>query len=192
MAMTASTMLPLGTTAPAFALPCTVTGATVSNKDYAGKPLLVMFLCNHCPFVKHLNSHLAKMCAEFQEDGLGIVAISSNDINAYPDDAPDKMKEEAQNIGYTFPYLFDETQEVAKSYHAACTPDFFLFDRDHKLVYRGRYDETRPDSGAPNGKELCAALEAVLANDPPLSEQKPSMGCNIKWIPGNEPEYYHS
>ena len=191
MVKTASTMLPLGTRAPEFSLPSS-DGKKVSLKDFSGrKGLLVMFICNHCPFVKHLRSALAKFGSEYQEKGLGIVAISSNDAKAYPDDSPERMREEAKSAGYTFPYLYDESQEVAKAYTAACTPDFFLFDADRKLVYRGQFDDSRPGSDIPiTGKDLRAACDAVLAARPAPERQKPSIGCNIKWKPGNEPPYY--
>ena len=189
MALTPSTMLALGTPAPDFALPDTE-GNTVSREQYAGRPLLVMFICNHCPYVKHVAPELARLGSDYGE-GVGIVAIQSNDIVAYPDDGPDKMKEEVALRGYTFPYVLDENQSVAKAYAAACTPDFFLFDADHKLVYRGQLDETRPHrissgnydarNGQANGEDLRAALDAVLAGKPIPGEQVPSMGCNIKW-----------
>lgn len=192
MVKTASTMLPLGTKAPDFSLPDAVSGKTVSLADFAGKKgLLVIFMCNHCPFVKHLRSALAEFAKEYQEKGLGIVGISSNDVEHYPADSPEKMKQEAEEAGYTFPYLYDETQEVAKAYKAACTPDFFLFDGDFSLVYRGQFDDSRPESGIPvTGKDLRAACDAVLAGRPVPEEQKPSIGCNIKWKPGNEPDYF--
>ncbi len=191
MALTPSTMLPLGTSAPDFSLSSATDNKTVSRADFAGRPLLVMFICNHCPFVKHLNQHLAKTCQEYQEKGIGIVGISSNDITTHPDDSPEKMVEEAKTVGYTFPYLFDESQDVAKAYRAACTPDFFLFDKDHKLVYRGQYDDSRPENGIPvTGTDLRAALDAVLANQAVPAEQKPSIGCNIKWKAGSEPDYF--
>ena len=191
MVKTASTMLPLGTKAPEFSLP-NVDGKTVSLSDFSGKKgLLVMFICNHCPFVKHLRTDLAKFGREYQEKGLGIVAISSNDAEAYPDDSPERMREEAKSAGYTFPYLFDQSQEVAKAYTAACTPDFFLFDADHKLAYRGQFDDSRPGSGIPvTGNDLRAACDAVLAGKPVPEQQKPSIGCNIKWKPGSEPSYF--
>ncbi len=192
MVKTASTMLPLGTAAPDFSLLNTSTGDTVSLSDFAGKPgLLVIFLCNHCPFVVHLREDLAKFSKEYQAKGLAIVGISSNDVENYPQDGPDKMKEEAQSAGYTFPYLFDETQQVAKDYSAACTPDFFLFDADQKLVYRGQFDDSRPQSGIPiTGADLKAACDAVLAGQPVTEDQKPSIGCNIKWKAGNGPAYF--
>ncbi|GIX49885.1 thioredoxin family protein [Limisphaera sp. 4302-co] len=192
MALTPSTMmLPLGTVAPDFRLPDTE-GRMVSLSDFAGAPAyLVMFICNHCPYVKHIRSSLAALCREYQAKGVAIVGINSNDVERYPDDSPERMKEEVRSAGYTFPYLFDATQEVAKAYRAACTPDFFLFDRDRKLVYRGQYDDSRPGNGIPvTGRDLRAALDAVLAGRPVPADQKPSVGCNIKWKPGNEPDYF--
>jgi peroxiredoxin len=191
MAVT-STMLALGTEAPPFSLPDTVTGRTVSIDDYADKKaLLVMFICNHCPYVKHVRNELARLGADYQNSDLGMVAISSNDIESYPDDSPEMMKREASTYGYTFPYLYDEDQAVAAAYTAMCTPDFFLFDSDRRLVYRGRLDESRPDSGIPvSGRDLRTAIEAAL-NDLPVSEdQYPSMGCSIKWKTGNQPAYF--
>jgi len=185
-----STMLPLGTVAPDFQLPDT-NGKQVSLADFKNRPRLVMFICNHCPYVKHIRAGLAQLGHDYQAKGVAIVAISSNDTAAYPQDGPDKMKLEAQEAGYTFPYLLDATQAVAKAYHAACTPDFFLFDGDRQLVYRGQFDDSRPGNGQPvTGKDLRAALEAVLAGRPVPANQKPSIGCNIKWKPGNEPEYF--
>ncbi len=191
MARTPSTMLPLGTQAPAFSLP-NIDGQIVGLDELANAPgLLVMFICNHCPFVIHLAEALADFGREYQAKGLGIVAISSNDVDGYPDDSPHKMVEEAERRGYVFPYLYDETQEVAKAYHAACTPDFFLFDKDRRLAYRGQFDASRPDSGnQPTGVDLRDACDAVLAGRPPSSDQKPSLGCNIKWRSGNEPDYF--
>lgn len=189
MAVTPSTMLPLGTPAPAFALP-DITGDTVSSETYKGFPLLVMFICNHCPFVKHVATELAQIGRDYR-DKLAIIAINSNDVASHPDDAPDKMKIEAAKRGYAFPYLYDETQEVAKAYHAACTPDFFLFDREHKLVYRGQLDDSRPKSDIPvTGADLRAAIDAVLAGKPISDKQRPSAGCNIKWKAGNAPAYF--
>ncbi|MBI4558087.1 MAG: thioredoxin family protein [Candidatus Hydrogenedentes bacterium] len=190
MALTPSTMLPLGTVAPDFKLRDTA-GKTVSRADYAtSKALLVMFICNHCPYVKHVREGLVKLGKDYASKGVGMVAINSNDVKNYPDDSPARMAEEAQKYGYPFPYLFDESQAVATAYHAACTPDFFLFDAEHKLVYRGQLDDSRPGNGVPvSGQDLRAALDAVLAGKPAPKEQKPSMGCNIKWKPGNEPAY---
>jgi len=187
---TASTMLPLGTTAPEFSLTAT-DGSTVSRSDFTGKPLLVIFMCNHCPFVIHLREALAAFADEYMAKGLAVVGISSNDAEAYPQDGPDKMKEEAASAGYHFPYLFDATQEVAKEYSAACTPDFFLFDADHKLAYRGQFDASRPGNGKEiTGSDLRAACDAVLAGNDPSDNQMPSIGCNIKWKPGQEPAYF--
>ncbi len=190
MAVT-STMLPLGTPAPDFKLRDTVSGQTVSVGDYEGrKALLVMFLCNHCPYVQHVRHALAELGTDYAGADIGIVAISSNDAQAYPSDGPEAMAEEAAQIGYPFPYLFDETQEVAKAYTAACTPDFFLFDEDRKLVYRGQLDSSRPGSLTKvTGEDLRAAIDAVLAGEPVPADQRPSMGCSIKWKPGNAPAY---
>jgi len=188
-----STMLELGTPAPAFSLPDHgvdgENGArTVSLDDLpADRPLLVMFICNHCPFVVHVEDQLAALGRDYG-DRVAIVAINSNNIDTHPADAPPKMTEFAKRNGFTFPYLFDESQEVARAYHAACTPDFFLFDTDRALAYRGQLDDSRPDSGVPvTGTDLRAALDAVLAGKPAPEPQRPSMGCNIKWKPGNEP-----
>jgi peroxiredoxin len=191
MALTASTMAPIGSEAPDFTLPDTE-GNVVSKSDFADrKGLLVMFICNHCPFVKHVAGELANIGREYQEKGVGVVAICSNNIETHPDDSPEKMKEEKARRGYTFPYLFDESQEVAKAYTAACTPDFFVYDSDMKLAYRGQLDESRPGKDTPvTGKDLRAALDAVLAGEPAPEPQRPSAGCNIKWKPGNEPPYY--
>jgi peroxiredoxin len=182
-------MLALGTVAPAFSLPDSVSGKTVSKSDFAGAPaLLVMFLCNHCPYVRHIRAEVARVARDYQPRGVAIVGISSNDAEKYPADAPDKMAVEAKEAGYLFPYLFDASQSVAKAYQAACTPDFFLFGKDGKLVYRGQFDGSRPNSGVPvTGADLRAALDAVLAGNPQAERQLPSMGCNIKWKPGNAP-----
>ncbi len=190
MALTPSTMLPLGTRAPEFSLP-DPEGKTVSLSDFAGsKGLLVMFICNHCPYVKHVRDELARLGRDYQGRGVGIVAISSNDVTNYPDDSPEKMKQEKEQAGYTFPYLYDETQEVAKAYHAACTPDFYVFDASLRLVYRGQLDDSRPGNDeAVTGKDVRNALECVLTGATMSLKQKPSMGCNIKWKPGNEPDY---
>jgi peroxiredoxin len=191
MARTASTMLPLGTSAPDFSLVDAVSGRTVSRAEFQGQPLLVAFICNHCPYVKHIRSGWAQLARDFQDKGVAVVAIQSNDAEQYPDDNPEAMKAEALDAGYSFPYLFDATQEVAQAYRAACTPDFFLFDSEHKLVYRGQMDGARKFNDVPvNGADLRAALDAVLSGRPVAAEQKPSLGCNIKWKPGNEPEYF--
>jgi peroxiredoxin len=185
-------MLPLGTKAPAFSLPDT-DGRTVSSDSFAGAPaLLVLFICNHCPFVKHIRHELARLGSDYAGRGAAIVAINSNDASKYPDDSPANMAREKREVGYGFPYLFDAKQEVAKAYRAACTPDIYLFDRDRRLVYRGQLDDSRPGNGRPvTGKDLRAALDLVLAGKAVPSEgQTPSVGCNIKWKPGNEPEYF--
>lgn len=184
-------MPPLGMPAPDFRLPDT-NGRIVSLSDFKDCPaLLVIFMCNHCPYVQHIRSGLAQLARDYIPRGVGIVGINSNDVERYPDDSPAKMAEEVKKAGYIFPYLFDETQEVAKAYRAACTPDFFLFDRDRRLVYRGQFDDSRPGNGIPvTGKDLRSALDAVLAGKPVPTNQKPSMGCNIKWKPGNEPDYF--
>jgi peroxiredoxin len=191
MVLTPSTMLPLGTKAPPFAL-VNIDGRTVSLDDFKNAPaLLVIFMCNHCPFVKHLADALAAFANEYIAKGVAIVGINSNDVSTHPADSPEQMVAEAETRGYQFPYLYDETQEVAKAYHAACTPDFFLFDRDQRLVYRGQFDSSRPDSGIPiTGDDLRAAIDAVLAGKKPAQDQKPSIGCNIKWKRGNEPDYF--
>lgn len=191
MARVPSTMLALGTRAPSFSLP-TPDGEVVSLESFRESPaLLVMFLCPHCPFVKHVRTGVSKFSREFQARGLGVVAINSNDIEQFPDDSPEKMAEEAKEVGYTFPYLFDESQEIAKQYEAACTPDFFLFDDKRRLVYRGQFDTSRPGNGIPvTGADLRAATEALLAGRPIPAEQTPSIGCNIKWKAGNEPDYF--
>ncbi len=192
MALTPSTMLPLGTVAPDFRLPDT-NGKLVSLSDCKGAPaMLVMFICNHCPYVIHVRTELATLAREYQGKGVAVIAISSNNPENYPADSPEKMKEEVAKNGYTFPYLFDGSQGVAKSYRAACTPDFFVFDKDLKLAYRGQLDDSRPRVANPvpvTGKDLRAALDAVLSDKPVSWDQKPSMGCNIKWKPGNEPRY---
>lgn len=191
MVRTASTMLPLGTSAPDFSLPDTA-GRTVSLADFKDSPaLLVIFMCNHCPYVQHVADGLAKLAKDYQNRGVAVVGINSNDTATHPEDSPAKMADEVRQRGYTFPYLFDETQQVAKAYRAACTPDFFLFDSQRKLVYRGQMDDSRPQSGVPvTGQDLRRALDAVLAGAPVPEPQKPSLGCNIKWKPGNEPEYF--
>lgn len=182
MAETPSTMVPLGTPAPDFRLPDTE-GKTVGRDDFKDAPaLLVTFICNHCPFVKHIRAGLAQFARDYQARGLAVVAINSNDVANYPEDSPAKMAKEKQAAGYVFPYLYDETQQVAKAYRAACTPDFFLYDRARRLVYRGQFDSSRPSNGRPvTGADLRAAADAVLAGTPVPAEQTPSVGCNIKW-----------
>ena len=191
MAQTASTMLPLDTSAPDFNLPEPATGKTLSLSDFQSAPaLLVMVICNHCPFVKHIRQGLIQFACDYQAKGLAIAAISANDVANYPDDSPAKMAEEARTFGYPVPYLYDESQATAKAYHAACTPDFFLFDANRKLVYRGQFDGSRPGNNIPvTGNDLRAATDAVLTGQPISPEQKPSIGCNIKWKAGKAPDY---
>ena len=190
MARTPSTMLPLGTSAPYFSL-VNVDGQTVSLSDFDDAPaLLVIFMCNHCPYVIHVADHLAQLGQEYMARGLAVVGINSNDVASYPADSPEQMVAEAEERGYVFPYLYDETQEVAQAYQAACTPDFFLFDKNKKLVYRGQLDSSRPDSGIPvTGEDLRLAIDTVLSGQTPSEDQTPSLGCNIKWKAGNEPGY---
>ena len=192
MVRTASTMLPLGTTAPDFQLPDVVSGETISLATFAdSQALLVMFICQHCPFVKHVQEQLAKIGKDYEEKSLAIVAISANDVANYANDAPEKLRKMAQDLEFNFPYCYDETQEVAKAYTAACTPDFFLFDRDNKLAYRGQLDDSRPSTDIPvTGQDLRRAIDSVLENKTVDFEQKPSIGCNIKWKPGKEPDYF--
>ena len=192
MVLTASTMLGLGTEAPDFQLPDVTTGETVSLDNFSGnKALLVMFICKHCPYVVHVQEELARVGNEYQARDVGVVAIGSNDVDAYPGDAPGELKSMAREHGFQFPYCFDESQAIAKAYTAACTPDFFLFDQDRRLAYRGQLDDSRPGSDAPvTGEDLRGALDTVLAGDTPDPEQQPSLGCNIKWKPGNEPAYF--
>ena len=189
MAVT-STMLPLGTAAPDFSLADVASGRTVTLQDFEDqKALLVMFICRHCPYVAHVRPAIAGLAREHVGSGLGIVAISANDPATYPEDSPEGLAAEVIEAGYTFPYLFDETQEVAKAYTAACTPDFFLFDRDRRLAYRGQFDSSRPGNDVPvTGEDLRAAIDAVLQDLPVSEEQRPSVGCSIKWRPGNEPD----
>lgn len=191
MSLTPSTMLPLGTKAPDFSLPG-VDGALYSLDDFKDAPaFLVMFICNHCPYVKHINEGITILVAKYQAKGVMAVAINSNDVANYPEDNLENIVEASNKLGYTFPYLLDETQEVAKAYQAACTPDFFVFNSELKLVYRGQMDDSRPGNNIPvTGKDLRSALDDVLAGRLPSSDQKPSMGCNIKWKRGNEPEYF--
>jgi peroxiredoxin len=193
MVRTPSTMLPLGTIAPDFSLP-DVDGRIMSFADAAGpRGTLVMFICNHCPFVKHVADQLAILGRDCLGQGLGVVAISANDVSLHPADSPEQMVREAEDRGYVFPYLYDETQAVAKNYRAACTPDFYLFDADRKLVYRGQLDASRPGNEIPvTGGDLRAAITALLAGRPPVADQIPSLGCNIKWKAGNEPPYFHA
>ena len=192
MAKTLSTMLDLGTTAPEFTLPDVVSGKTMTLGDFAdSKALLVMFICRHCPFVKHIEQELARLGRDYARPDVAMVAISANDAAEYPDDAPESLKEMAEQLGFSFPFLYDESQSVAKAYSAACTPDFFLFDQSRKLVYRGQLDDSRPESGIPvTGKDLRAAMDAVLGDKAVNPDQRASIGCNIKWKSGNEPEYF--
>jgi peroxiredoxin len=193
MAKTLSTMVELGTPAPDFRLPDPA-GRYYALSDFQAAPvLLVMFLCNHCPYVKHIRHTLAGLVREFQARGVAAVGINANDVTAYPEDSPARMAEEIATAGYTFPYLFDASQAVAKAYRAACTPDFFVYDRQRRLFYRGQFDDSRPRVEHPlpvTGQDVRAALEAALAGQPPPAVQKPSLGCNIKWKPGNEPDYF--
>jgi peroxiredoxin len=191
MALTSSTMFDLGTRAPDFRL-WEPSGSMVALDDFReASTLLIMFICNHCPYVRHVRHELARLAEDYQAKGVAVVAINSNDADAYPDDSPEMMAREKQDFGYTFPYLYDESQEVAKAYHAACTPDFFVFDAGRSLVYRGQLDGSRPGNAVPvTGVDLRAALDATLAGQPVSPTQRPSMGCNIKWRPGNEPAYY--
>lgn len=183
MAFTESTMLPLGTKAPGFTLPDTVSGTTKSMDElFSDVATVVMFLCNHCPYVKHVNEEIVRLAKDYQTKGVRFIAISSNDVENYPQDSPEKMKAVAEQEGYPFPYLYDETQEVARGYDAACTPDFYVFDGSRELFYRGRLDSSRPGNDDPlTGKDLRAAIDAVLANQPAPEPQYPSGGCNIKW-----------
>ncbi len=192
MVLTPSTMLPLGTKAPDFQLPDVVSGETISLATFEDKKaLLVMFICRHCPFVKHVQKELANIGKDYSDRSLGIVAISANDAEKYPDDSADNLKLMAQELGFNFPLCYDETQDVAKAYTAACTPDFFLFNGDRELVYRGQLDASRPSNELPvTGKDLRSAIDATLAEHKIDFEQKASIGCNIKWKPGNEPDYF--
>jgi thiol-disulfide isomerase/thioredoxin len=193
MAETASTMLALGTEIPDFSLPDVVSGKEISPSDYDNKKaLLVMFICNHCPFVKHVMQEIGRVAKDYQPKGVGVVAINSNDVKAYPADSPENMKKLATAEGWDFPFCYDETQDVAKAFQAACTPDFYVFDEDRKLVYRGQLDDSRPSLDAPvTGRDLRRALDLALGGEAmPEGEQKPSMGCNIKWKKGREPAYF--
>ncbi len=192
MALTPSTMMmALGTLAPDFHLPDTK-GKVVSRDDFKDKAaLLVVFMCNHCPYVQHIRVHFAQLVRDYQKRGVAVVGINANDVDSYPEDSPENMASDAETFGYTFDYLYDESQEVAMAYHAACTPDFFLFDKERKLFYRGQMDSSRPGNDIPvTGKDLRAALDAVLSGNKLSGDQKPSLGCNIKWKPGNEPDYF--
>ncbi len=191
MVLTPSTMLPLGTKAPDFSLP-NIDGREMSLGDFVGaRALLVMFICNHCPYVKHVAMGIADMARDYMARGVAVVGINSNDAEKYPADSPEQMVAEAQERGYEFPYLHDDTQSVAKAYHAACTPDFYVFDSRQRLVYRGQMDSSRPNSGIPvTGVDLRRALDAVLSGQPVSAEQRASIGCNIKWKPGQEPDYF--
>jgi thiol-disulfide isomerase/thioredoxin len=190
MARTPSTMLELGTTAPDFSLIEPATNKQISLSDFAGQPLLVAFISNHCPYVILIKEEFAKFAKQYQGKGLKVVAINANDVENYPDDSPDKMIEDVKSYNYDFPYLFDETQEVASQYQAACTPDFFMFDADHKLFYRGQFDDARPNTDTPvTGADMKAAAECLLNGDVAPEIQKASLGCNIKWKEGNEPSY---
>jgi peroxiredoxin len=192
MAKTLSTMQDLGTRAPDFSLPDVVSGMTISLSDFREeKALLVMFICRHCPFVKHVQDELARIGRDYAGKSVSIVAISSNDADAFPDDSPASLKAMAEQLGFTFPFCYDESQETAKAYSAACTPDFYLFDQARRLAYRGQLDDSRPDNGLPvNGRDLRAAIDAVLNDRKPHEDQKPSVGCNIKWKERNEPVYF--
>jgi len=192
MVATPSTMLPLGTPIPEFALENAVDGHTVGSSDLRGSAgTVVMFICNHCPFVKHVMEEIGYLANDYGSHGIAFAAINSNDVKQYPDDAPMLMKELAESQGWEFPFLFDESQDVAKAFKAACTPDFFVFDEEQKLVYRGQLDDSRPEGEVPvTGNDLRAALDALLAGQPVPEDQKPSLGCNIKWKAGNEPEYF--
>lgn len=191
MVATHSTMLPLGTKAPPFKLPDT-SGKQVSLDNFPDAlALVVVFMCNHCPYVKHISAGLAAVGRDYLPRGVAMVGINSNDVANYPADSPEKMAAEAKSAGYIFPYLYDETQKVAKAYRAACTPDLFVFDQDKALAYRGQFDDSRPGNGIPvSGKDLRATLDALLSGRPVSPQQKPSIGCNIKWKPGNEPDYF--
>lgn len=190
MARTPSTMLELGTQAPDFSLPEPATGQIVSLSDFKDKPILIVFACNHCPFVLHIIESFIDYTRRFHAHGLSVIMINANDVENYPDDSPEKMIELGQQYGFSFPYLYDEDQQVASAYQAACTPDFFLFDQQHQLVYRGQFDGARPGNNIPvTGEDLASATDALLSDEPISAEQQPSLGCNIKWKAGNEPDY---
>jgi len=192
MVMVSSTMLELGTPAPDFALPDVVSGDPISLDTFAGKPaLVIMFICQHCPFVKHVQDELAKIGHDYVPQNVGVLAVSANSVQTHPQDGPEQLKAMAATLKFNFPYCYDETQEMAKAYTAACTPDFFVFDGDRKLAYRGQLDDSRPGNDVPvTGQDLRAAIDTVLAGGSLSPDQKPSIGCNIKWTPGNEPDYF--
>jgi len=191
MSETPSTMLEIGTPAPAFSLPEPGSDKTVGLDDFVGQPLLVVFACNHCPYVLHILDSFTRFANGLRQRGVGVVMISANDVSGYPADSPQKMAELAADRGFEFPYLYDESQQVALAYRAACTPDFFLFDGSHRLIYRGQYDASRPGNRVPvDGSDLKAAVDALLDGEPIPAEQIPSVGCNIKWRAGNEPDYF--
>lgn len=191
MARTPSTMLELGTVAPPFTLFNPSTEKSFSSESLAGKPMLVAFICNHCPYVLHIAARFSEIAAQYRHQGINFVAINSNDVENYPDDSPEKMLEMAENYQFTFPYLYDESQQVAQAYRAACTPDIFLFDAEHRLYYRGQFDAARPKSDVPvTGKDLVAAMDRLIADETAPEEQLASLGCNIKWKIGNEPDYF--
>lgn len=191
MALTPSTMLELGTLAPNFKLPDVISGNMVSLDDFKEKKaLLVMFICRHCPYVKHVQEEISRIGQDYKEKDIGVIAISANDSNSYPEDLPESLREMAEELNFSFPYLHDESQEIAKAYTAACTPDFFLFDKERELAYRGQLDDSRPGNNLPpTGKDLREAIDAILEDRPINPDQKPSIGCNIKWKQGNEPSY---
>lgn len=193
MAAVESTVVKLGSKAPLFKLPI-VTGGNLELASYTlhSKGVVIAFICNHCPYVKHINQQLVQVADKYLQKGVAFIAISSNDVDKYPEDSPEKMLQVARELGYPFPYLFDETQEVAKSYQAACTPDFYVYDQNLELVYHGQFDDSRPGNDIPvSGKDLETAIERLLEGKPPVEPQRPSIGCNIKWIPGNEPDYFN-
>ncbi|HIO97521.1 MAG TPA: thioredoxin family protein [Leucothrix sp.] len=190
MARTPSTMLELGTVAPDFSLLNPATNEQVSLSDFKGKPVLLAFICNHCPYVILMKKEFAQFAKDYQAKGLQVIAINANDVANYPDDSPEKMVDDVNEFGYTFPYLFDDSQSTAQAYQAACTPDFFMFDADHKLFYRGQFDDARPNQDTPvTGKDMIEAADALLAGKPSPENQKASLGCGIKWKEGNEPSY---
>lgn len=192
MVMTSSTMLELGSALPTFELEDTLTKHRVSSSDYVGRPLVIAVICNHCPFVKHIQVGLANFGRYCQERNVGMVAVSANDPESHPADSPAAMAREAERLGYVFPYVFDAEQRLVRDLRAACTPEFYVFDRGHRLAYRGQFDDARPRNDHPvTGADLRAAVESVLSGQSPNPEQKPSIGCNIKWKPGTEPEYAH-